>query len=455
MAKQIKVKLPKEITEVMRWEYLCLVDPKSLGNNPRNWKIHPVTQLDGILAAVKKVGWHHPLLYNLTTGHLLDGHGRKEGAIKDGIPWVPVAEGHWTEEEENFILHSKDTLGSQYRIAHEQFKSLTEIVRNQTASSKGLSDKHRQTLDKLFSATTNLSNAIARGDREATLLPVSKLASRKRRQSPPEKPEPDVEEDTVGTDDSLVDAVVRENVYFDGDAVFELPTLLPELLCQPEQAPTVTFDRTPETVTDRSWYCHSARPFKERENSEVRGGTLGFFCEDHHIAGFYDNPADHLDALRDLDFSCLTAPDYSNFDEWPFPVKLWALYRSRWVARFWQSHGFRILPILQTVLDGEDNDVAALTLAYAAPPVVACQCRTIKHQGGSFESFGRWLTNQVRTVKPEVVVIYGGSEHKSKFEGYLPSSTKASGRGHKVRYIYLPSFIASRRQKGLIKRKKG
>lgn len=448
-----KLKLPKEITAVTRWEYICLADPKTLGENPRNWKGHPVTQLDGLYAAIKRCGWHDPLLFNLTTNHLMDGHGRREMAIKNGLDVVPVAMGHWTEEEENFILHSKDTLGSQYRIEATRYKSLTELVRTQTTSQKGLADSHKKTLAKLFSATTNLSNAIERGDREATLLPVSKLASRKRSSSP-EKTQEEEEEVQIESE-TLVDEIIREDVYFEGDESFGIPKLLPELLCQPEQVPRITYDRTEETVTDHSWYCHSARPFPERDEYDVRGGTLGMFCEDHHIVGFYDNPADHLEALRDLDFSCLTAPDYSTFADWPYPVRLWALYRSRWVARFWQSHGFRILPILQTVLDPDTgNDAAAYTLAEACPPVVACQCRTIKHQGGSFESFGRWLSTQVEIIEPEIVVIYGGSEHRAKFEGFLTPKVKGKVRGHKVEYVYLPSFIASRRTKGLMKRKK-
>ena len=187
------------------------------------------------------------------------------------------------------------------------------------------------------------------------------------------------------------------------------------------------------------------------------------FCEDYHMVGFYDNPGIYIEDLKDWDFSVLCQPDFSTYEEWPFPLRLWSYYRSRWVARYWQGHGFRILPILQSVrlpLELEDPrqdnnfytelDIALDLNVALRPPVVACQCRTIKHQGGSFEEFGKWLKFQVSAIVPEVVVIYGGAEHQAKFEGYLPQKIKRK----KIEYVYLPSFMAQRR-KQIKKKAKG
>lgn len=448
MTKETSIKLPPLIQKLMRWDELCVVDPRTLGDNPRNWKTHPQTQLDAVMAAVGKIGWVLPLLYNKTTGRLLDGHGRKAKAIASGITAVPVAKGRWTEQEENFILQSVDTIGSMYRIDKDRLKSLTALV---TSEMSGLKDKSSATLRKLSTGIENLTKHIESGKRDALILPLGNLSTRKK----PESEEvPDDEDDSEDTPE-VSEEIPLDDIHFPGDDTWGIPVLDPALLCRPDQVPVRVFDRTAESVGADTYYCLSSQPWKERESSGIAGGTLGMFCEDYHFVGFYDNPGTYIEDLKDWDFSVLCQPDFSTFEDWPFPLRFWNYYRSRWVARYWQAHGFRILPILQSVRlpnPGSGNveiiDIPFELNMELQPPVVACQCRTIKHNGGSFEEFGKWLKHQVTHIKPEVVVIYGGEEHRSKFEGYLPQK---KGK-HKFRYVYLPSFMANRRK--LIKKGK-
>ena len=454
--------MPDMIRKLMRWEELCVVDPRSLGDNPRNWKTHPQTQLDSALAAINKVGWALPLLYNVTTGKLVDGHGRKAKAIKAGLTAVPVAKGRWTEEEENFLLHSLDTIGSMYRIDAPKFKSLTELVRGQEGFLASAGKSSRKALDKLLSGAKNFASAIERGDRSSAPVDLAPFSSRKK-QGEVRDPEEDGADESTDTEETgdpvrgvVTEEVAIEDVLFDGDPDWGIPDLLPELLCTPDMIPRVTYDRSPESVTENSYYCITTQPWRERDELGVKGGVLGLFADDYHFDGFYDNPTDYVGMLRDYDFSCLCSPDYSNYEEWPFPMRLWSLYRSRWVSRYWQGHGFRILPVLHTCWaavrdesgDRDEYDLGTHTLYRCGPSVVACQCRTIKHQGGSFEEFGKWLSRCVSDIPSiRTIVIYGGSEHQAKFEGYLP---RKIGRS-KLEYVMLPSFMSLRR--GKIKRK--
>jgi hypothetical protein len=356
--------------------------------------------------------------------------------------------GEWTEEDEAFVLHSTDTIGSMYRIDSDRYKSLTEMVRQNEQKLKGI--KTSKAIEKLHSGAANLARRIEEGLSDATPLPISNLSTRK-------KPEPrvsqdDLEDGYVPDSEDVTEVVSLENVYFQGDGEWQIPMLLPELLCTPDMVPDRVFDRTPESATETAWYCISSQRWAEREEQGVVGGILGNFCEDYHFAGFYDNPSLYIEQLKDWDFSALALPDFSTFADWPFPRRLWQLYKSRWVGRYWQGHGLRVLPILQSIKlhlnDAErDYDIALETLIDLCPPVVACQCRTIKHQGGSFEEFGYWLSNQVNHIKPEIVIVYGGNEHFAKFEGFLPLSVPiGKNRKRKVRYVYLPSFMERRRK---------
>ena len=451
--KEVVHSLPPLFQKLLGWETLEAVDPATLGDNPRNWKTHPPSQLDAALAAIKRVGWVLPLLYNLTTSRLIDGHGRKAKAVSAGLAVVPVAKGRWTEEEENFLLHSLDSIGSMYLINPERLKSLSALVSRQTQAVSTLTGEHKKALDKLTGGMTGLARAIEDNRRDRSPLSLATLSPREKR-----IPVDEEEEDSVDSEPAIEETVPLDDVHFPGDPTWEIPELDSKLLCLPSQVPRRVYDRSPESVSNSSWYCLTAQAWPERQASDIRGGTLGLFCDDYQMMGFYDNPGPYIDDLKSWDFDIYCQPDFSTYDEWPFPLKFWMFYKSRWVARYWQAHGLRILPVLHSVRhnDGEHGmvDIALELNAAMKPPVVACQCRTIKFQDGSFEEFGNWLSNQVKTIKPYTVVIYGGSTHRAKFEGFLTESVKTGRVKRKVEYVYLPAYmdlrrtrIASRKQK--------
>lgn len=87
---------------------LTWADPASLDENYLNWKIHTPFQTEVVSELIRKHGWIKPLVYNLETGRLIDGHDRRQIAIARGLPAVPVVVGSWPEEQEPEILGSLD-----------------------------------------------------------------------------------------------------------------------------------------------------------------------------------------------------------------------------------------------------------------------------------------------------------------------------------------------------------
>ena len=96
-------------------------------------------------------------------------------------------------------------------------------------------------------------------------------------------------------------------------------------------------------------------------------------------------------------------------------------------------------------------DIGLVTIPVGCP-VIATECRTIKQNGGSFKDFAKSLTHSIEYLQPQVVLIYGGEEHQSKFRGYLPEESDT------LRYIMLRSYMAERRgwlEKKSRKKKRG
>jgi Domain of unknown function (DUF4417) len=88
---------------------LEFIDPAQLDDNPANWKFHPSEQLDALGELIDELGWLKPLVFNERTGHLVDGHGRKQRFAGRGQ--VPVFVVSLSPEDEAKALATLDPIG--------------------------------------------------------------------------------------------------------------------------------------------------------------------------------------------------------------------------------------------------------------------------------------------------------------------------------------------------------
>lgn len=440
--KKRKALPPAEIPQGI--QELVWADPRTLDPNPLNWKTHPESQRASLRASLKSNGWAGALLFNRASGKLLDGHGRRDEAIRLGIESVPVLVGDWDEAGERRILQSLDTIGSMYSTDGEKLASLNALVAQDLDKLAFLDEDTKRTIDSFQTRLEALPEAIESGTLSASPLPLTHLSNRREKSVQERQKEVDDAVNRVPeTDDaSTLRQLVSEDVLFSSSNDWGIPDLDPSKFAPPSLAPEATYNRHPSSVTEKSYFCHSARPFPLRDELAVRGGVYGFFTEDWRFEAAYYEPAQFAQAILDEGWSAVIAPDFSTYAEWPFAMRLWNLYRSRFVARYWQEAGLKVIPILQSVLTPDSSrgliDIGISTLPKC--PVVAVQCQTVVAGGGDFKAFAKWLTGAMDVVQPQVVIIYGGADHQGRFIGHLPKAGKS------LRYVMLPTYMASRRK---------
>jgi len=86
--------------------------PDQLLANPRNWRIHPQAQQEGLEAVLDRVGWVQNVVVNRSTGFMVDGHLRVTLAMRREEPEVPVVYVDLSPEEEDLILATFDPISS-------------------------------------------------------------------------------------------------------------------------------------------------------------------------------------------------------------------------------------------------------------------------------------------------------------------------------------------------------
>lgn len=102
-------------------------DPESVRPHPMNARLHPDAQKAAMNESLDRVGWIGAVTANRRTGHLLDGHERREEALARGeslpIIWVDIP-----EEDEPFVLATFDPIAALAEYDGAVLAELAELA---------------------------------------------------------------------------------------------------------------------------------------------------------------------------------------------------------------------------------------------------------------------------------------------------------------------------------------
>ena len=103
-------------------------EPDQLLANPKNWRIHPSEQQEGLQGVLDEVGFVQGVIVNRATGFVVDGHMRVALALRTNQPTIPVTYVDLTPEEEDTILSTFDPIGAMAVTDRVKLKELIDTV---------------------------------------------------------------------------------------------------------------------------------------------------------------------------------------------------------------------------------------------------------------------------------------------------------------------------------------
>lgn len=160
------------------------------------------------------------------------------------------------------------------------------------------------------------------------------------------------------------------------------------------------------------------------------GSTVGFFVDDYRIEPLWSTPQLSLKRLALYRPAALIEPDFSQFSDHPRALAVWNLYRSRWLARWWQTQGLTVIPSLNW------TDQTLEVIGYGIPQgsVVACEARP-RFKDADLLLAG--LREAIRQIQPRAVLMYGaGPELREQ----VPAGPE---------YVWLPAWSPRKRMAAL------
>ena len=99
--------------------------------NPRNWRIHPLSQQNALKGVLEEVGWVQEVIINKNTGHLVDGHLRCQLAAREGQTTIPVKYVDLTEEEEILVLSTLDPIAAMAATDKQKLDELFADIQSE------------------------------------------------------------------------------------------------------------------------------------------------------------------------------------------------------------------------------------------------------------------------------------------------------------------------------------
>ena len=101
--------------------------------NPRNWRIHPLSQQDALKGVLEEVGWVQQVIVNKRTGNLIDGHLRCQLAAREGATTIPVVYVDVSEDEEALVLATLDPIAAMAATDKQKLDDLFASIETENA----------------------------------------------------------------------------------------------------------------------------------------------------------------------------------------------------------------------------------------------------------------------------------------------------------------------------------
>lgn len=141
--------------------------------NPFNFRIHTEFQKTAFDDTVADVGFLIPVVENIRTGHVVDGHMRIDRAMRAGVPSLPTILIDLSQDEEDKALSSIDGISAQAVVDAHKFEELRGRLSDVSAGMRALLDKMAETATVLHdgpgSRDSGDGDPNKTADRKATL----------------------------------------------------------------------------------------------------------------------------------------------------------------------------------------------------------------------------------------------------------------------------------------------
>lgn len=407
-------------------ETLVFAEASSLNEHPDNWKTHTDRQVNALDAEFDTVGWAGAYLYNRATGNMLDGHGRNRTKEVKRRGVVPVLVGSWTPEQEEQILLHLDPIGGMFETEGAKYRALMAKHRKtQEETVNQLQEQHRAAINDLNDALDTHTESIDYGAPPSFLPSADLYANSPAYGDEDKKDVVDLDSTSPYVADSTFDLKSFEEIPFDafGRGGLDIPALIPDMIAEPpEKLQTWVGPETPDA--DAYFYVYGCAAIEKVRSNRL---IVAYYTYDHKFESVWNDPRKFTARMLNYQVHSVITPNYSCWNGIHKAYDIWQTFRSRWLGRYWQSVGLKVIPDLQ-VSNIEHDDVFAWRMG-GLPVGLNCVATQMQQKGETdpeayYAQKKKLLLKALRHLQPKSLILYHGPDLPPTFLRGIPESTR-------------------------------
>jgi len=369
------------------------VDVATLVPDPDNARQHTVRNVNAIQESLGAFGQVEELIVQKGTNVIIAGHGRVMAMRKERIKKATVT-----------LVECDDLTAKAIGIALNRTGDL------------GTWDE-----STLATVLKDLENNDMVEGTTFTKREIDKLVDKVLLEEHPEIPGSDLL-DIDPTMEGVIE--LKDEVRFPTTSNYwEIPDLLPEMIPEiPDKIAVWLGDRTPaKEIKDSDAYIY-IYPSDNVDKLDFDKTIVALYEDDERFEGAWFYPADYAARLLKRNPYAVISPNFSLWLNMTKVEQLWNIYRSRWVGRYWQEAGLKVIP------DANYGKEDTLEWCTSGIPVGAKTISFEVQSGRKEDHIKKMMQNcmvgVIERVKPETLLIYGGMEYLELVEGIFPKSLR-------------------------------
>lgn len=143
--------------------------------------------------------------------------------------------------------------------------------------------------------------------------------------------------------------------------------------------------------------------FNYAKTSKDKDCGVHFYVDDYQFERIWSYPEKYLEALSE--YECILSPDFSLYMDMPMPMKIWNVYRSRFIGAYYQQHGITVIP---TISWAEPETFEFCFSGIPKGSVVSVSTVGVKEDEQAMETWKHGMDEMIKVIEPSVIIEYGG-----------------------------------------------
>lgn len=143
--------------------------------------------------------------------------------------------------------------------------------------------------------------------------------------------------------------------------------------------------------------------FNYAKTSENKKCGIHFYVDDYQFERIWNDPEKYVEILWEYD--CILSPDFSLYMDMPIPMKIWNIYRSRFIGAFYQSKGIKVIPTLSWA---EPETYEFCFRGIPKGSIVSVSTIGVKETDEAFQTWTDGMNEMIKQIEPSTILVYGG-----------------------------------------------